>query len=301
MLLSNANDYTSVVQTTSDAQSTQKHVVETPSFNGSPDKRTNSIRQSSDFLNPDQLKERLLRVSTIPTLERNSSLVNKPRGMASTLRAEINVDLANLRNINLVSDPYQLDNDAQHTQRLEAAIAEKRNTAVAENSGQHLQIMQENRSPPGTLVTPGVDSNKAPTPNLDDYFTATGDPRGITERSDESSNMWRGASASGLLTLPTLPENQRSGLIKQMHHLKSARKEFTPIKPFKHELFGEKQRGKTDSLRASKLNQLKAIHSQLRAEHNFTQASVYDPKFVADERVLKISKSMDKKPKSSST
>lgn len=73
------------------------------------------------------------------------------------------------------------------------------------------------------------------------------------------------------------------------------------MRPHKQELFGERQRGKADSLRACKLNQLKAIHSQLRAEHNFTQTSVYDAKFLAEERVLRMSKSVEKKPKSSST
>jgi hypothetical protein len=43
-----------------------------------------------------------------------------------------------------------------------------------------------------------------------------------------------------LLTLPTLPENQRSGLIKQLDEFRTSRREFVPLKPFKHELFGEK-------------------------------------------------------------
>lgn len=76
-----------------------------------------------------------------------------------------------------------------------------------------------------------------------------------------------------------------------------------PLKPINQELYVDKtmQRGKSDSMRASsysKLHQLKAIHSQLRAEHNFSQAieNVYksNEKFLGEERILKLSKSVEK-------
>lgn len=99
-------------------------------------------------MDPSHLRDQLLRVGTVPVLDRDGKLAKKGlRAMASTQGLEagtgcINVDLANLGNLNLVNDPYQLDNQALRTERLGATIAEKRNTAVAASTGEHLNILQ---------------------------------------------------------------------------------------------------------------------------------------------------------------